>query len=256
VPNPLKVPAPPEPKLPAPPEPAAWVNAFTPPPKQDKEQQMMQNMMSQQMGGQPMMNPYMMAQGMPGYGYAPRQPMLVMGNQRQPLNYMANYQGPGAPNPFAPQQPVMPAQYQQPMTPMQQPMAPTQYQQPMPGGFPAYIAPSPMLQAPAGQVNEAIYLQQLTSVLRESPYPAQREWAATTLAAYDWRMHPEVVNLLIAAARQDPAPTVRAGCVYSLARMNANLEPVATTFETLRQDADPRVRQEAEQALVRFSSKQ
>ena len=254
VPNPAKLPAPPEPKLPDPPAPNAWVNAFTPPPKQQQDQQAMQNAAFQQMSGQqpaPIANPFMMAQGMPGYGLAPVQQAGY--GQRPGLNYMANYKGPAAPNPFGqqaqvsqqPQQTLVPTTYQQPVAVLQQ------------GGFPVYLNPAVFQQTPvAAQLNEAVYLNQLVGVLRESPYPAQREWAATTLATYDWRAHPQIIQVLIGSARQDPAPTVRAGCVYSLARMNAQLEPVTTTFQTLRQDADPRVRQEAEQGLSRFGVKQ
>ena len=53
VPNPARMPSPPEPKLPDPPAPNTWVNAFTPPAKQQQEQQTLQNTMGQQMGGQP-----------------------------------------------------------------------------------------------------------------------------------------------------------------------------------------------------------
>ena len=52
--------------------------------------------------------------------------------------------------------------------------------------------------------------------------------------------------------QQDPAATVRAACVYTLARMKAASEPVVNLFYTLRSDNDPRVRQEADQALARM----
>ena len=98
-------------------------------------------------------------------------------------------------------------------------------------------------------------LVQVLKVLRESPYPAQREWASNTLGTYDWRSHPEVVQVLLHGAQQDPAATVRASCVYSLGHMNAASEPVVSTLYTLRNDGDPRVRQEVEQALVRLGAK-
>ena len=62
------------------------------------------------------------------------------------------------------------------------------------------------------------------------------------------------MQLLLQAAQQDPAATVRASCVYSLAHMNAASEPVVSTLYMLRNDGDPRVRQEVEQALVRLKN--
>ena len=104
--------------------------------------------------------------------------------------------------------------------------------------------------AQAGQ--DSGTMAQLIGVLQNSPYPAQREWAATNLSTFDWRMYPHLTMVLIQAARQDSAPIVRAAAVYSLSRLNAQTEPVLSTLQTLRSDADPRVRQEAEQASIRM----
>jgi hypothetical protein len=90
---------------------------------------------------------------------------------------------------------------------------------------------------------------QMLTVLRDSLYPSQREWAADQLASGDWRSRPEVVEALATAARQDPAPMVRAGCVRALAQIQVNTVPVRTAVQALKDDPDPRVRQEAEQAL-------
>jgi hypothetical protein len=95
---------------------------------------------------------------------------------------------------------------------------------------------------------------QIIQVLRESPYPAQREWASYTLATYDWRAQPEILRAVLVAAQQDPASTVRAACVYSLGRMNAASESVMSLLYNLRNDGDPGVRQEVEQALVRLGA--
>jgi len=95
-------------------------------------------------------------------------------------------------------------------------------------------------------------LPQILRVMRESAYPAQREWAAYALATYEWRSQPGVVRALMQTAQQDPAATVRAASVYSLGRMNASSEPVVNLFYSLRSDNDPRVRQEVEQALARL----
>ncbi len=85
--------------------------------------------------------------------------------------------------------------------------------------------------------------------LRDSLYPSQREWAAESMSTVDWRSHPQVVQALMTAAKEDPAATVRAGCVRCLANMNVNTVPVVTVVRGLRNDSDPRVRQEAERAL-------
>jgi HEAT repeat protein len=95
-------------------------------------------------------------------------------------------------------------------------------------------------------------LSQLIQVLQESPYPAQREWAATNLSSFDYKVYPHLTQVLIQAANKDAMATVRAAAVYSLSRLNAQTEPVVTTLQNLRNDADPRVRQEVEQAFVRM----
>src|SRR5205814_10099220 len=92
-------------------------------------------------------------------------------------------------------------------------------------------------------------LQQMETALRDSLYPSQREWAAEGLAAMDWRAHPQVVQCLATAAKEDPAPAVRATCVRCLASMKVNTVPVITIVRSLKDDKDPRVRQEAERAL-------
>ncbi|HEV3118319.1 MAG TPA: hypothetical protein VGY58_14810, partial [Gemmataceae bacterium] len=58
--------------------------------------------------------------------------------------------------------------------------------------------------------------QQMLGALRDSLYPSQREWAVAGLATFDWHAHPEVVQALLTAGRQDPAATVRAACVHHL----------------------------------------
>jgi len=150
----------------------------------------------------------------------------------------------------------------------------------LPGGDPAYL-PSPDLTKAPQQVQPIQYspasvpppvnnpamdrrqssaagasgseLERIIQVLRESSYPAQREWAANTLATYDSRDRPDVVQLLMTVAQQDPAATVRAACVYSLGRTKSASEPVLNVLYTLRNDSDPRVREEVERALVRLA---
>jgi hypothetical protein len=106
--------------------------------------------------------------------------------------------------------------------------------------------PGSMPATPAG----AAGTPQLLTVLRDSLYPSQREWAAEKLSALDWKTNEPVVLALVQAAREDPAATVRAGCIHALAQMKANTMPVVTTVQALKADADPRVRNEAEQALA------
>jgi hypothetical protein len=210
----------------------------------------------------PMMNP-MMGQQMPY-----RQPMAV--SQGPTANYSRQYIGPMPPqNPFGaptmpagygypPQQPMMPPQQpmmppQQPMMPPQQPMMPPQQpmmppQQPMMPPQQPMIQPANYQQAmPSAQAQQ---VEQLIKVMRENAYPAQREWAAQMLANYEWRVHPQIVPALLQSAGQDPAATVRAGCVTCLGRMQAAVEPVFGTLHALRSDIDPRVRSAVEQAFV------
>lgn len=118
------------------------------------------------------------------------------------------------------------------------------------GILPTY--PNPAMDRPSMLASYGSILAQVISVLRESPFPAQREWAASTLATYDWRTQPHVLSALLNAAQHDPAGSVRASCAFSLGKMNANVEQVRTALQALSTDSDPRVRQEAAQALRRF----
>jgi hypothetical protein len=121
---------------------------------------------------------------------------------------------------------------------------------PVPGYFPPMAARgygSARAPAPAG---EAVGTPQLLSTLRSALLPSQREWAAGRLAELDWRTNPQAVEALLTAAHSDPAATVRAGCVHSLAKMKVNTMPAVAAVEGLRRDADPRVRHEVEEALL------
>ncbi len=93
-------------------------------------------------------------------------------------------------------------------------------------------------------------IPEMLGLLRDSLYPSQREWAVENLAPLDWRMHPDVVQALVTAAREDPAATVRASSVRALARMNANSITVVSAVQALQADSDPRVRHEVERALT------
>jgi hypothetical protein len=97
--------------------------------------------------------------------------------------------------------------------------------------------------------NDKDKIKQWMAILKESIYPSQREWAADQLSACDWHKNLEVVPELLKAAKEDAAPTVRAGCIRCLARMNVNTVPIVLAIQAMKKDADPRVQTEAEQAL-------
>ena len=238
VPEPLRPPTPPAPRLPEPPNPTAYVNAFSAPPNPQAQQftpeqmqlfmqhqaMMQQQAYLQQLAMQQRMQQAQTAQLVPvGYG-APLQ-----------VSYPATYAGPQAPNPVA-QQPIQQAQFVQPAV----------------GFNPAMDRR--VVQASAQQLaaSDSNTLANLVRVLQESPYPAQREWAATNLSTFDWRVHPHLTQVLVQTARQDSVASVRAAAIYSLSRMNVQSEPVLGTLHALRGDADPRVRQEVEQAYIRM----
>jgi len=58
------------------------------------------------------------------------------------------------------------------------------------------------------------------------------------------------VQALLAAAKADPAPMVRACCVRSLMKMQVNTVPVVEAVRQLKSDPDPRVRDAVGEALV------
>jgi len=91
---------------------------------------------------------------------------------------------------------------------------------------------------------------QLLITLRDSMYPSQREWAADQLIAGEGRNNPQVMQALVTGAREDPAPTVRAGCVRCLVKMKAADPGTVATLMALKSDHDIRVRHEAEEALL------
>jgi hypothetical protein len=91
--------------------------------------------------------------------------------------------------------------------------------------------------------------------LRTSELPSEREMAVNRLRHADWKTEPEVLQGLTEAAKADPAPTVRMACIRVLGQMRADTFPVIQTLEQLKQDRDPRVRQEAYTAVESLSRK-
>jgi hypothetical protein len=95
---------------------------------------------------------------------------------------------------------------------------------------------------------------QLLATLRNAVLPSEREMAVEQLSRCDWRQEPEVVGALLHGAKSDPAATVRASCVRTLARMKVNTVPVVTAVRALESDKDVRVQQEVKQALAAMNA--
>jgi hypothetical protein len=95
---------------------------------------------------------------------------------------------------------------------------------------------------------------QLLTALKDSLRPSEREAAAEQLSELNGQAQPLVVEQLMKSAREDPAATVRAACVHALAHMRVNTPAAVTLVQDLRSDRDPRVRQEAEEALNLFGA--
>jgi hypothetical protein len=133
---------------------------------------------------------------------------------------------------------------------------------PMPG-MPAMAPPGPMaavnplMAVPPSPVKPAVPavaaasegVPQALVTLRDSLYPSQREMAAEHLGELNAHGQPQVVQSLMRAARADPAPSVRAACVRALGHMKANSAEVIAFVRDLKNDRDPRIRAEAEEAL-------
>jgi hypothetical protein len=197
-------------------------------------------------GGYPQGMMLMPPQGMMTQGMM-MPPQMPMMNPMQPPVYQAGYGYPGGMAAPAPGYPGMAMPYA-PVVATYGPAMPGQGQ---PAAIPAaYYAPYGPPAVPAATAPPTV--SQLLYNLREALYPSSRQRAAETLASYDPRTNPEVVEALLLGAREDPAATVRAGCVRGLSRMSPGSSVVKTTIEGLRTDPDPRVRQEAEEALAKI----
>jgi hypothetical protein len=129
-----------------------------------------------------------------------------------------------------------------------------------PAGYPPHpgmmMPPAPMAPMSPQSWNLPSDPAHLLSVLRDALLPSQREMAADKLAALDWKTNGAVVQALMQAAKEDPAATVRAGCIHSLVKMNANIMPVIAVCNASKSDTDPRVQHEAAEALAKFAPTQ
>ena len=108
---------------------------------------------------------------------------------------------------------------------------------------------SPQNQTVASGVTEQLV------VIKTSLHPSQREMAAEQLGQYALRANGEIVLTLVQCAKNDPAPTVRAACIRSLARMKINTIEAMDFLNGMKtMDQDPRVRKEAENAVLQLTS--
>jgi hypothetical protein len=140
--------------------------------------------------------------------------------------------------------------------PAQAPVMKTPLPTPGPAVQPVQPAVSLPQAQPQAQLGSAVHVPQMLQVLRDSPYPEQREWAAERLSSVSGPMHHMVVQAVVKAAKEDAAPTVQVACIRCLVKLNHATQEVTTALTSLKGDADPRVRHEAGQALVKFSAGQ
>jgi hypothetical protein len=197
-----------------------------------------------------------------GYGYGPMVPpgppmAMGPGGYYLPPPPPMQYGGPGPMFAVPPGQPVMPNVAMAPVRGAEQ-QALAQAAPPAPPAHPGYPGPVVPVGAkvaagtnPAPLPEEAS-VPELLSLLSDSLYPSQREWAADRLTRFDWRYTPQIVEGLLLAARDDPAPLVRVACVRSLVTMKAGTTYVVLALQEMKHDKDERVRREAEQALNTF----
>ncbi|HZV05931.1 MAG TPA: HEAT repeat domain-containing protein [Gemmataceae bacterium] len=107
----------------------------------------------------------------------------------------------------------------------------------------------PRMAAPMTASAPQTGVPQLLATLKNSLYPSEREAAIEKLSELNWRVQPLVVESLMKSAREDPAATVRAASVHALVTMKVDSPEAMTLVRSLKADRDPRVRQEAEEAL-------
>ncbi len=267
-----RMPNPPPPRIPEPPAVNTFSNAFSPPSANlppvttggsdaySRAQLVNPALLAQIYAANPfLVNPVLLQQGIQNFGLLPpqqrdlvQQALMVQHQtvlQQSQAMYLQQQQlmtgRPGAPNAY-------PVSYPMPN--------PVMLPGPAPGAMPTPYAPVPA-PAPAPGVQPVDHrsewqsgpnVQPLLRTLTESTYPAEREAAANSLASFQVG-NPQVLQALLQAARQDPAVSVRVGCVHALARMNVAAEPdVLTTLRGLKNDPDPKVRSEVADACQRL----
>ena len=152
-------------------------------------------------------------------------------------------------NPAMPKEGGMPAQGFSPQginpdNAMAQGMASGQ----MPANMMAYIQPESTVM-PADTV-----LMENVVMLKNANQPSQREYAADQLSKIRGASMNLAIQALATAVKEDPAPLVRAACIRSLTRMKINTIEVLEVINEKKTDLDPRVRMEADQAIIQLTS--
>lgn len=152
-------------------------------------------------------------------------------------------------NPAMPKEGDMPAQGFSPQginpnNAMAQSMASGQ----MPANMMAYIQPETTV-LPADT-----FLMENVVMLKNANQPSQREYAADQLSKIRGVSMNLAVQALATAVKEDPAPLVRAACIRSLTRMKINTIEVLEVINEKKTDLDPRVRMEADQAIIQLTS--
>jgi hypothetical protein len=93
------------------------------------------------------------------------------------------------------------------------------------------------------------YVQDLIVTVRTGKSCEEGLAAVFSLANSDWKTHPAVVAALATAAKAHTMLPVRITAIRCLAGVRVNNAAVRMTLQSLKNDADPAVRSEAEQAL-------
>ncbi len=118
----------------------------------------------------------------------------------------------------------------------------------MPANMMAYIQPETTVM-PADT-----FLMENVVMLKNANQPSQREYAADQLSKIRGVSMNLAVQALATAVKEDPAPLVRAACIRSLTRMKINTIEVLEVISEKKTDLDPRVRMEADQAIIQLTS--
>jgi hypothetical protein len=118
----------------------------------------------------------------------------------------------------------------------------------MPANMMAYIQPESTVM-PADTV-----LMENVVMLKNANQPSQREYAADQLSKIRGASMNLAIQALATAVKEDPAPLVRAACIRSLTRMKINTIEVLEVINEKKTDLDPRVRMEADQAIIQLTS--
>ena len=118
----------------------------------------------------------------------------------------------------------------------------------MPANMMAYIQPETTVM-PADT-----FLMENVVMLKNANQPSQREYAADQLSKIRGVSMNLAVQALATAVKEDPAPLVRAACIRSLTRMKINTIEVLEVINEKKTDLDPRVRMEADQAIIQLTS--